>query len=373
MNRIDYTAVVIGAGPAGSAAARVLARAGLNVLLAGAQSSGASQVGESLAPASRIILEDLGILDTLFAYGHLPCYGNSSAWGSTELVDSDFIRSPYGHGWHLDRPRFDGRLRRMAQEAGATVWSRARLIHFERKRATWLVTLGLGDSLKRVSCEWLLDCTGRSRSVVKGLGIARHYEDRLLAFYSSFRPGERAEEDEDTRTLVESVPEGWFHTALLPSGERIVTFFTDAGTSWVRHASSRNGFLDLIKQTVHVSRKIEEHGYTASQEPHATDARSSRLERFHGEGWLAVGDAATCFDPLSSQGILSALYSGLKAGNAVAGHLSRDNEALLRYESDISNVYDAFLGDRLRYYGFERRWPESPFWKGRLIQTLSRS
>jgi 2-polyprenyl-6-methoxyphenol hydroxylase-like FAD-dependent oxidoreductase len=171
--------------------------------------------------------------------------------------------------------------------------------------------------------------------------------------------------DQDSRTLVESATQGWFHTALLPSGERLVTCFTDAGTPWAKQAVSLAGFLSLIADTVHVSRKLASHGYTTAARPQATDARSSRSERFHGEGWLAAGDAAVALDPLSSQGILSALYSGLKAGQAVMGCLAGDRAALPRYDLSIQRLYTQFLRDRLYYYGAERRWPESPFWKTR--------
>jgi flavin-dependent dehydrogenase len=89
------------------------------------------------------------------------------------------------------------------------------------------------------------------------------------------------------------------------------------------------------------------------------------LERFHGEGWLAAGDAAIALDPLSSQGILSALYSGLKAAKAVIGVLAGDRDALLQYDVSILKLYTQFLRDRRLYYGVERRWPERLFWKTR--------
>ncbi len=128
---------------------------------------------------------------------------------------------------------------------------------------------------------------------------------------------------------------------------------------------SREGFLALIEDTVHISRKLETHGYATVAKPQPTAARSSRLERFNGEGWLAAGDAAIAFAPLSSQGILSALYSGLKSGQAVVGCLGGDHEALPQYDVSLLKLYTQFLQDRLHYYGTEQRWPENLFWKTR--------
>lgn len=365
MNRADYAVAVIGGGPAGAVAARVLARAGVDVLLVDARPPAGFRVGESLVPAARNILLELGLWERFLGSGHVPCYGNVAAWGSPELVEMDFIRSPYGHGWHLDRTRFDLTLQDMAVEAGATICKPARPTWFKRCETTWRVALQTLQGCRKVDVDWLLDCSGRSYRIARGLGLARHYADRLLAFYARFRPDPRAAVDQDSHTLVEAVPQGWFHTALLPSGERLVTCFTDAGTPWAKEATSREGFLALIQDTVHISRKLETHGYATAAKPQPTDARSSRLERFHGEGWLAAGDAAIAFDPLSSQGILSALYSGLKSGQAVVGYLGGDRQALLRYDVSILKLYAQFLRDRRHYYGTEQRWPESLFWKAR--------
>ena len=65
---------------------------------------------------------ELGLWERFLGSGHVPCYGNVAAWGSSELVEMDFIRSPYGHGWHLDRSCFDLMLQDMAVEAGATLY-----------------------------------------------------------------------------------------------------------------------------------------------------------------------------------------------------------------------------------------------------------
>ena len=323
------------------------------------------RVGESLVPAARTILTELGLWERFLDSGHVPCYGNVAAWGSYELVEMDFIRSPYGHGWHLDRSCFDLMLQDMAVEAGATLSKPARPTGFRRCGTTWRIALQTLQGCREVNVDWLLDCSGRSYRIARNLGLARHYADRLLAFYARFQPDPRAVVDQDSRTLVESVPQGWFHTALLPSGERLVTCFTDAGTPWAKAATSREGFLTLIQDTVHIAQKLDTHGYTTTAKPQPTDARSSRLERFHGEGWLAAGDAAIALDPLSSQGILSALYSGLKAGKAVIGYLAGDREALLQYDSSILKLYTQFLRDRRLYYSAERRWPESLFWQTR--------
>ena len=63
--------------------------------------------------------------------------------------------------------------------------------------------------------------------------------------------------------------------------------------------------------------------------------------------------------------ILSALYSGLKAGKAVIGAFAGDREALLQYDISILRLYTQFLQDRRHYYGTEQRWPKTLFWQTR--------
>lgn len=368
MNRMNHTVSIIGGGPAGAAVAIALARAGIDALLVDAGTEGAFRAGESLVPAAKGILRELDLWEAFTADGHLPCYGNYSAWGSSRIAETDFIRSPYGHGWHLDRARFDAMLRGRAAEAGARMLDDTRLLRFEREGEEWRVMMKRDDEIVERTCAWLLDCTGRSRRIVTALGVERRYADRLIAFHARFRQEEGSAADRESRTLVESVPQGWLHTALLPGAERVVTLFTDPDTSWRRSARAREGFLDAIAGSLHVARHLREHRYAIIEDPRAVDARSSRLDRFHGEGWLAVGDAATTFDPLSSQGILSALNSGLKAGTALAAHLGGDRDALVHYDAEIDAIYERFIEARQAYYRMERRWPESPFWRARGVE-----
>src|SRR5947209_19913475 len=57
-------------------------------------------------------------------------------------------------------------------------------------------------------------------------------------------------------------------------------------------------------------------------------AASQRLETCKGDGWLAVGDAASTFDPLSSQGIIKGLRSGICAARSICRYLRGHKKAL---------------------------------------------
>jgi len=85
--------------------------------------------------------------------------------------------------------------------------------------------------------------------------------------------------------------------------------------------------------------------------------------------WLAVGDAASTYDPISSQGIYKALRNGLEAAKAIASYLHGDSQGLKEYESAITSQFDNYLTYRNYFYQMERRWLASPFWQQRQERT----
>ncbi len=363
MREERYEAVVAGGGPAGSAAALVLVRGGRRVLLLDDAPPGAFRVGEAIPPAARPLLRDLGVLDRVEGGGHLPCYGNRSAWGSPELRETDFIFDPNGHGWHLDRARFDAALRDAARDAGAEVREGVKLTSAVREDAGWRLSVSSTEGTAEVACGWVVDATGRRSAIARRHGAVRVAADGLVAFFTRFRPATTG--DQDARTLIEGVPDGWWYTALVPSGERVVAFLTD-GDLTGRDVLTAEGFVARLAGTEHVQATLARHGYAPCAPPRGADAGSARLDRFTGEGWLAAGDAVISFDPLSSQGIMTALYTGMKAGQALAAVLSGDDGALEPYVARLEEIHRVYMENRTTYYAEERRWPESPFWRRRL-------
>ncbi|MBV9851966.1 MAG: tryptophan 7-halogenase [Armatimonadetes bacterium] len=362
-----YDAIVLGGGPAGSAAALTLARAGRRVALADRGAGPAFPAGESLPPAARPLLHLLGVMDRFLAGPHRPCYGNQFAWGSDELEEMDFLRDPNGHGWRLDRRAFDTLIRDAAGDAGAVVYHRASISEVARVGAgRWRLAGTCAAGTLEIFAPWLLDCTGRASWLARRQGVKRLRYDRLVGHVALFRhAGEDAADGGDTVTLIEAAPDGWWYTSALPGGGRIVAYLTDAGEPTGRTAAGAAGFAALLGQTRHIRARLSGCGCRLAARPWATAAHTARLERWAGEGWLAAGDAALSFDPLSSQGIFHALASGWEAGRALAAHLSGNEDALREYERSMRSVFAAYLGHCAAFYRQERRWPDSVFWSQR--------
>lgn len=356
-------AAVLGGGTAGAAAALLLARAGCAVaVLERRAQPPAVAIGEGVPPTARPLLARLGLLEAVEAGPHGRSYANRAAWGEDAVREHDFIRTPHAHGWHLDRPAFDAMLLARAARAGAHVQRPARLVAPPRREnGAWTLTVQRGSSLRALRARFVIDATGRSGAFARAAGARREVIDRLVAFW---RVLPAVGDADDHATLVESFPGGWAYTAAIPGGRRAVALLTDAGTPIARAARSAEGFGALLAATRHVHAAAG--CPPAAEAPVATGAGTSRLPAPYGEGWLAVGDAALAVDPLSSQGIVTALYSAEKGAAAAYHALDGRTDALPKYAALLESIFTGYLHARAAAYSAERRWPGEPFWRSRV-------
>jgi flavin-dependent dehydrogenase len=358
-SKSTFDVAIIGGGPAGSAAAIRLARAGSSVILIEKESRREFKAGETLPPEAKPLLSDLGV-GVAELNEQLASYGNESAWGSDRLVSNPFIKSPYGKGWHLDRPGFDQMLRRVARNAGACVLDDTAVTGI-RGASPWRLRVSRGFRGDGIECSWLIDCSGPVNWLGRQVGIERIRYDRLIATVTTHTISSAdSHSDRDCSTVIESVPDGWWYTSLVPGGRRVVAYLTDADLRPAATLRAISGFTAIFRQTQHISSRLSE--YTLEGTPRTVTASSSRLIRLAGEGWIAAGDAAMSFDPLSSLGIFSALYSGMKSAEALLSNAEGDSFALLAYEKIMSSLYERYLMQRRDFYSLEQRWPRQEFW-----------
>lgn len=169
--------------------------------------------------------------------------------------------------------------------------------------------------------------------------------------------------ERDGSTFVESVPEGWWYSIPLPDGTLAVAFMSDADLIQPVEANGFAGWTRLLSRTTHMREKVV--GGRRPLRLHTRIAASHRLRPAGGEGWLAVGDALSAFDPLSSMGIGHSLASGAHSARAAEAALRGDIGPARAYESASADIFTKYLEMRSQYYSMERRWPSMPFWRRR--------
>ena len=346
---------MIGAGPAGSVAALVLSRAGVPVTLVAPPERDAFAIGEGLPPAMRPVLDSLGLSARIEAQGHRRALGNRSAWGSERLTETDFIMHPFGHGWHLDRRAFDAGLVDAALEAGA-ILVRGSLRDVDGGPGAWRAIVATGAGRSTIVADVVIDCSGRRAAFARRQGARRDRVDRLIACAAVFASKAA---DPDATTLIEAVADGWWYTARLPGATRILMFLTDSDLPSAREVRAPDAFRRRLAQTQHVGPLCEAGGHDIASPLRVVAADTGRLDIVCGDGWLAAGDAAASFDPISSQGIMSAMQFGQRAADAVLHGTSRD------YAAAVEALCDRYSSVRAALYAQERRWVDAPFWERR--------
>lgn len=350
-------AVIVGAGPAGCAAAIGLARAGARVVLYDRKSPSGCKPGEIIEPTVRIALAELGLDEGFETLNSLTLAGNVSLWDDGDPVESDGMTNPYGLGALIDRAKFEAWLLSAARRAGVDVCEVDGRLNAEMVGATWQLTTDGETSPDRMTAPLILQATGRGNGIV---GCRkRDLADRLVALlmYGRTPPGPR-----DQRLLIEACETGWWYAAPLPDGLAVIAFMTDADLL----PPTGSGRIDYFQAQLRGTRLIRT---IAEQVPAQSPvvgfpANSGIRQVIHGQGWVCIGDAAATYDPLSGRGVPVALAKG----TAIARLLCNSASASLAIKAYVDAERAAFADFRAIQRRTYRRAAvhfKSEFWQRR--------
>ncbi len=162
-------------------------------------------------------------------------------------------------------------------------------------------------------------------------------------------------ESSDLRTTIETTPRGWWYTAPVPNGQTIAMFFTDPEI----YAAEGIVIGDELACAPLTRALLAPSHILSSKVMHVPSACRVRI---CGDDWLAVGDSASAYDPLSGHGIFKAFRHGAAAADAIV------NRSYAEYATRVRHEFDAYVRQRRMYYAGERRWPESNFWRKRIAR-----
>jgi flavin-dependent dehydrogenase len=311
------TVAILGAGPAATTLAALLARDGVKVTLLHRPRAAALLVGESLVPAIILILRRLGVEDEVRAYGKYKpgAIFNMNEFGDFPFTFRDFCGKLPDYAYNVPRIKFEATLMDCAKRAGAKVVeteAKVERVTGEDKVRLSRETLAACGDIFDGQPDLIVDATGRARVLPKLLDIpSREGGRKDTALFAHL----------DTAELYKS---GYVHSSRL-----------DHGWSWRIPLPDRVS-LGIVIPSEHAAKAgttpEERYDNLLKQDSvlRVATAGSTRLTpvmeytnyqlvstRLVGGGWVLRGDTAGFIDPVFSSGLLIGLTSATELADAI--------------------------------------------------------
>ncbi|WP_262692666.1 tryptophan 7-halogenase [Kordiimonas aestuarii] len=325
------------------------------------------RIGESLPPAATPCLRDMALEHLLGPESpHLSCPGSTSVWGGQTPGHNDFMLDVMGRGYHLDRAYFDTQLLSEALKAGAMLHQGWRLVGAQELYDGASLDFSTPDNTRHtLKADFVVDASGLPAAFARRIGVFRNTLDEVVFLCATFDidPGDSM----PARTLIEAVEDGWWYAARLPAGRAIVTFCTDPALIKEKGLRTPDRWREGLQKTRWLKDQLPA-SVTLTDEVRLTAraAPSTLLSATYGDAWLAVGDAASSYDPISSAGITKALLHAQSAGVALAEKLLRGrHEKLQAYGRRIRRDFEDYARVRAHLYASETRFADAVFWQRR--------
>lgn len=352
-----FDVVVMGGGPAGAAAATLIARQGFRVALLEREPTPPFKVGESLVPHTYEVFARLGVLDSLkqssFQRKHSVQFVSASGRASAPFYFSETDPHERSTTWQVLRSEFDRILLDNAAASGAWVRQgiQVQTVLFEEGRAVGVRARQSGEPDREpavdIPARVVVDATGRNALLARTLGLqVAEPQLRKVSLFTHFRGARRDEGIDEGATLILHTRSGdawfWFiplagdlvsvgvvgdletlmdrregQPAAEPGRERPQLRFDEE----IRNCPALESRLETARQVMPV-RVVQDFSYCSRQ--------------VAGDGWVLVGDAFAFLDPIYSTGVVLALKSGEMAADTICRCLD---------ENDLSGAALGRFGD----------------------------
>ncbi|MFN7962185.1 MAG: tryptophan 7-halogenase [Thermoanaerobaculia bacterium] len=327
MEEKNCDVLIIGGGPAGAAAAIVLARAGIRATICERERFPRFHVGESLLPLQGPVLERLGLAEHIDSACFTPKYGaffrsnDGSCWSDVDF--ERFLPAPFTYAYQVERSRFDELLLRHAERCGADVLEEHAVVEAQlaEERCRVRVRSSSGRDLE-IASRWVIDASGQGSYLARRLGLRETATDlKKVAHFAHFRGGQRYEGKFAGHITLVLGDGCWFWHIPLSSELASVGCVVDRD-AW---QGSKLDAADFLAAKIAASPWLAGwlSGTERVTEVHTLANFSYTSKQFAGPGWTLVGDAATFLDPVFSTGVLLALRSGEAAAQVLADRIRR--------------------------------------------------
>lgn len=331
--------LVVGAGPAGSACARVLAHAGRHVLLVDSQVFPRDKVcGDGLVPDTHAALRRLGVHERVMALA--------------QRVKAAQCVAP--NGSHIDVPgelavlprrELDALLCKAAVEAGAHMVAPARFLHPLRDAAGRVVGARLvhDGQTRDVWCRWLVLATGATPAALLSADLCERRTPSAMALRTYVRHPGMAEEIPNLRFVWHRRLRGgygWIFPA--PNGTfNIGAGLLDSHTEENKARNLRELFRDFLAVDPIAARLMRE-GEVLGELKGAPLRCDLDGAQWLAPGVLVTGEAAGATYAFTGEGIGKALETGIAAAESLTAQSAEDEAVLADYQRRLDALRPRF-------------------------------
>ncbi|WP_222192302.1 geranylgeranyl reductase family protein [Modestobacter italicus] len=319
--------LVVGAGPAGSAAAAWAARGGADVVLADAAVFPRDKTcGDGLTPRAIAELDQLGLGNWVRSHGRNR--GLRAAGFGQELLLPWPGGSLPDHGSAVPRTELDARIRQVALDAGAVPVEAARAVGVERDgdRVAAVVFRRPDDSTTTVRCRRLVVADGVRSPLGRVLGREWHKDTAYGVAARGYVTSGRSDDEWISSHLELRGADGdllsgygWVFPLGADAGQVNVgvgTLATERRPADVRLRSLLELYTDQRREEWQIEGAVRA---PAS----ALLPMGGAVSGVAGRNWALIGDAAGCVNPLNGEGI----DYGLETGRSVVELFADDDWA----------------------------------------------
>ena len=341
--KLDTEVIIIGGGPAGSVLGTYLDRAGVDHIIIDKAHHPRPHVGESLDCTTTNILKDIEFLPVMQQQNFIVRGGMGwSSWYDAAEINLDFCDlGEMDHAYHVDRAKFDDLLLQHARSCGSRIVTGAQVesIDFSRQGAANGITAKVGESKISLRGRLVVDASGRQALLGRQLGLIKpDAEFRQFAVHSWFAGVDRGKKEAADFTHVHLLPihRGWAWQIPISAEVTSIGVVTDrenfvkAGEDFEKFFPWAIGLNPVLQQRMKSAKRLREFRLDGNY--------SYMLDRFSGDGWMTVGDAAFFVDPIFSSGLSVAMHSAKFAAETITAALAANDvsvAALLRYEQKL--------------------------------------